>query len=94
MPKHWAGGYMSANEIVTVTQQYRERIRALLTPHELADFDAYEQRVQAQIDAGNPEPIEPTPVEHAIITKIAADARAAALHKQLMVLLRIETLPQ
>jgi hypothetical protein len=27
------------------------------------------------------------PVEHAITTKIAANARAAALHKQLMVLL-------
>jgi len=85
---------MSANEIVAVTRQYRERIIAILTPDEVADYDAYEQRVQAQIEARDLEPIEPTPVEHAVLTKIAADAQAAALHKQLMVLLRIETLPQ
>jgi hypothetical protein len=85
---------MSANEILTVTRQYRERISALLTPDEIANYDAYEQRVQAQIDAGDLEPIEQTPMEQAILAKIAADARAAALHKQLMVLLRLETLPQ
>jgi len=85
---------MSANEIATVARQYRERILALLTPNEVADYNAYEQRVQAQIDSRDLEPIEPTPVEDTVLTKIAADAQAAALHKQLMVLLRIETLPQ
>jgi hypothetical protein len=85
---------MSACEIATVTRQYRERIVALLTPDEIADYDAYEQRIAAQIDARDLGLIERTPVEQAVLTKIAADAQAAALHKQLMVLLRIETLPQ
>lgn len=85
---------MSANEIVTVTRQYRQRIVDLLTPDEVADYDAYEQRVQAQIDARNAQPIETTPAEDMVLAKIAADERAAVLHKQLMVLLRIEKLPQ
>jgi hypothetical protein len=85
---------MSTNEILTVTRQYRECISALLTPDEMADYDAYEQRVQAQIDARDLEPIERTPAEQVILTKIATDTRAAALHRQLMVLLRLETLPQ
>jgi hypothetical protein len=85
---------MSAHEIAMVTQQYRERILALLSPDEVTQYDAYEQRVQAQIDAPDLEPIEGTPVEQAVLAKIAADAQAAALHKQLMVLLRLEKLPQ
>src|SRR5689334_15024295 len=78
---------MSAHEIATVTRQYRERVTALLTPDEIARYDAYEQRVQATINVGDPGPIEPTSAEQAIQTKIAADTQAAALHKQLMVLL-------
>jgi hypothetical protein len=85
---------MSASEIATITRQYRERILALLTDNEIAQYDAYEQRVQAQIDAHNLEPVDPIPAEQTVLDKIAADERAAALHKQLMVLLRIETLPQ
>ena len=85
---------MSANEIAAVTHQYRARITALLTPDEIAQYDAYEQRIQTQINARDSGTTEPTPVEQAVLTKIAADAQAAALHKQLMVLLRIETLPQ
>jgi hypothetical protein len=85
---------MSVSEIATVTRQYRERITALLAPDEIADYDAYEQRIAAQIDTHDRELIEQTPVEQAILNKIAADAQAAALYKQLMVLLRIETLPQ
>jgi len=85
---------MSAYEIDTVTRQYRERIIALLTPDEIADYDAYEQRVAAQINARDPGPLEQTPVEQAVLGKIAADAQAAALYKQLMVLLRLEILPQ
>ena len=85
---------MSVSEIATVTHQYRERIAALLTPDELAQYDAYEQRVRAQSDAHDRRPIVGSPQEQAVLSKIAADAQAAALHKQLMVLLRIETLPQ
>jgi hypothetical protein len=85
---------MSASEIAAVTRQYRERINALLTPDEVAQYDAYEQRVEAQIEARDLGPIERTPIEQAVLNKIAADAQADALHKQLMVLLRIEKLPQ
>ena len=85
---------MSASEIATVTHQYRERITTLLTSDEVAQYDAYEQRLQEQIEVRPAEPIEQTPVEQALLAKIAADVQAAALHKQLMVLLRIETLPQ
>ena len=85
---------MSAHEIAAVSRHYRERISALLTPAEIADYDAYEQRVAAQIGAHEIGLIERTPVEQAVFSKIAADTQAAALHKQLMVLLRIETLPQ
>jgi hypothetical protein len=85
---------MSASEIAAVTRQYRERIIALLTPDEVAQYDAYEQRVEAQIEARDLEPIERTPIEQAVLNKIAADVQAEALHKQLMVLLRIEKLPQ
>ena len=85
---------MSASEIATVTQQYRERITAILSPDEITQYDAYAERVQAQIDARDQALIEPTSVEQAVLAKIAADVQAAALHKQLMVLLRIETLPQ
>jgi hypothetical protein len=85
---------MSASEIATVSQHYRDRIAALLTPAELVAYDAYEQRVRATAEARDPGPIEPTPAEQATLDKIAADTQAAALHKQLMVLLRVETLPQ
>ena len=85
---------MSVNEITTVTRQYQERIVAILTSDEAAQYDAYEQRVQVQINVRDSGLIEPTAVEQAVLNKIAADAQAAALHKQLMVLLRIETLPQ
>ena len=85
---------MSTSEITTVTRQYRERIIAILTPDELAQYDAYEQRMQVQANSRDSDPIEPTPAEQTVLDKIAADVQAAALHKQLMVLLRIETLPQ
>ncbi len=40
---------MSADEIALVSRRYRERIESLLTPEQLARFDAYEQRVQAAL---------------------------------------------
>jgi hypothetical protein len=85
---------MSANEIATVTHQYRERIAALLTADQLAAYDAYEQRLQASTATRDRGSVETTALEQAALDKIAADTQAAALHKQLMVLLRIETLPQ
>jgi hypothetical protein len=85
---------MSANEIATVSQQYRKRIAAILTPDELARFDAYQQRVQAAIARRDTAPVALTPDEQVVLDKIAADTQAAALHKQLDVLLRIEIPPQ
>ena len=63
---------MSACEIATVTRKYRERIIALLTPDEVAAYDAYEQRLQAQIDACNFEPTERMPVEQAVMRTVRA----------------------
>ncbi|HEU5098005.1 MAG TPA: hypothetical protein VFU22_03100 [Roseiflexaceae bacterium] len=85
---------MGAHEITMVTEQYRGRIAELLTPEEIAQYDLYEQRLMSMLSANESSSAEPTPAEQAVLDKIAMDERAAALHKQLMVLLRIETLPQ
>jgi hypothetical protein len=85
---------MSANEIATVTQQYRNRIEAILTPDELACFDAYQQHVQCAIARRDSGPVALAPDEQAVLDKIAADTQAMALRTQLNVLLRIEIPPQ
>jgi hypothetical protein len=85
---------MTADEIATVERQFRQRVQAILTPGELASYDAYQQRVQQAIDRRDLRPVAATPAEQAVLDIIAGDTQAAALHKQLLVLLRIETLPQ
>ncbi len=40
---------MSANEIAKVSEQYRGRLAAILTPDQLACFEAYQQRVEVAI---------------------------------------------
>ena len=85
---------MGSHEITLVSQQFRQRVEALLTPDELALFDAYQQRVQAAITRHDTAPIAQTPAEQAVVSKIAADPQAAALQKQLDILLRIEKPPQ
>jgi hypothetical protein len=85
---------MSANEMATVAQQYRNRLEALLTPVELARFDAYQQRIQAAIARHETVPIALSPEEQAVLDTLAADTQAAALRTQLDVLLRLEIPPQ
>lgn len=85
---------MSADEITTVTQHYRKRVEAILTPNELARYDAYQRRVQAAIARRDTAPVALAPDEQAVLDKLAADMQAAALHKQLDVLLGIEKPPQ
>jgi hypothetical protein len=85
---------MTAGEIATARRHYRERIEALLSPDELARFDAYQQRVAAALARQDPEPVTPTAEEQAVLARLAEDTQAGALRKQLDVLLRIETLPQ
>jgi hypothetical protein len=85
---------MSANEVALVSHRYRERIEAFLTPERLALFDAYEQRVQAAIARRDATPVLPTLDEQAVLDELAADMQAAALRKQLDILLRIEIPPQ
>ena len=85
---------MSASEQALLSQRLRERIESILSPEELADYDAYQQRLQAAIARHGVEPVEPTNSEQRTLDKLSADMQAAALQKQLMVLLRIETLPQ
>jgi hypothetical protein len=85
---------MTSNEIAAVAQQYRQRIEAILAPDELACFDTYEQRVRAAAARRDAAPMDLTSGEQAVLDKIAADLQAAALQKQLNILLRIETPPQ
>jgi hypothetical protein len=85
---------MSANEIAAVTQQYRNRIEAILTPSEMACFDAYQQRIQGTIARRDSGSIALLPDEQAVLDKIAADTQAVALRTQLNVLLRLEIPPQ
>jgi hypothetical protein len=84
---------MTSDEIQLARQRYRARLEAILTPAELARYDAYQQRVQARLAQSDPAPIAATPDEQAVLDKIAADVEAAALDKQLLVLLRVERLP-
>ena len=85
---------MSADEIATVTEQYRKRVEAILAPDELARYDAYQRRVQAAIARRDTAPVALHSGEQAVLDKLAADTQAAALHKQLDVLIRIEKPPQ
>ena len=85
---------MSVNEIATVERQLRERIASVLSPHQQASYDAYRQRIEDAVQRHNIDPIMPTADEQAALDVIANDTQAAALDKQLRVLLRIETLPQ
>jgi hypothetical protein len=85
---------MSANEIAAVTQQYQERVAAILSPAELAQFHAYEQRVQDAIARRDTAPVAATPQEQAALDRVAADQQAAVLRQQLDILLRIATPPQ
>jgi len=85
---------MTADEIATAKRHYRERVEALLSPDELAQFDAYQQRVAAATERNDPDPVVPTAEEQAVLAKLAEDTQATALRRQLDVLLRIETPPQ
>lgn len=88
------GDPMTAHEVATVARQLRERVVAILSPADLACYDAYQQRLQTATDQHTTAPIESSPEEQAVLAKVEDDMQAAALHKQLLVLLRIETLPQ
>lgn len=85
---------MSTQEIALVRDQYRARIAHILTPDELAEYDAYRARLEQASEVQTVAPVERTAPEQAVLDKIGEDQQAAALHKQLRVLLRVETLPQ
>jgi riboflavin biosynthesis pyrimidine reductase len=85
---------MTATEIDLVTRRLRARVEAILSGDELAAYDAYRGRVRAAMAQQDARPVEPTPVEQAVLGKIAADTQAAALDKQLLALIRVERLPQ
>ena len=85
---------MTTHEIAVAKRQYRDRIEALLTAEELAHLDAYHERVEVALATNGLDPVLPTPEEQAALDRLAEDAQATALRRQLDVLLRIETLPQ
>lgn len=85
---------MKSNEIATVSRQFHERVAAILSPEELAHYEAYQQRLRAANNRHDTAPVTPKPEEQAALDAIEADMRASALQKELRVLMRIETLPQ
>jgi hypothetical protein len=78
---------MTARELTTAYQRWRDRIEDILTPEQLALYDAYHQRLMRV-------PVVPTPDEQAVLDVIEADQQATALDRQLEILLRIQTPPQ
>jgi hypothetical protein len=85
---------MSANEIAMASQQYRRRLEDILTPEQLASFDAYQQRLQDAIARHDSAPVAATPEEQMVLDTVALDFEAETLKKQLDILLRITTPPQ
>ncbi|MBC8159654.1 MAG: hypothetical protein H7Z42_00420 [Roseiflexaceae bacterium] len=84
---------MSTQEIELVSQRLRDRTVAILTAQQLASYTTYRQRLAAAIERHDLDPVVPTTDEQTALDMIAQDSQAAALEKQLRVLLRIETLP-
>jgi hypothetical protein len=78
---------MTARELTTAYQRWRDRIEAILTPDQLALYDTYHQRLMRA-------PVVPTPDEQAVLDVIEADQQATVLDRQLEILLRVQTPPQ
>jgi hypothetical protein len=85
---------MSASEIELTRQRLRARVEAILSPGDLAVYDAYHQRIRAALARRDPHPIDTSAVEQRVLDKVARDSQAAALDRQLLALLRVERLPQ
>jgi hypothetical protein len=88
------GIFMSENEIETASRQFHERVAVILSPEELARYEAYQQRLREASARHDAAPVVPTFEEQAVLDAIEADMQATELRKRLRVLLRIETLPQ
>jgi hypothetical protein len=85
---------MSASEIELVRQRLRARIEEILSPANLAAYESYHDRLRAALSRHDPDPVVATAAEQAALDRIASDSQAAALDKQLLVLLRVDSLPQ
>lgn len=80
---------MTADEIAETGRRYRERLEALLTPEQLAHFDAYQRRVAEAVAAHDTSPVLIRPEEQAIFALIDADSQAQGLRAQLDILTRV-----
>ncbi|MFO7167834.1 MAG: hypothetical protein DIU80_007370 [Chloroflexota bacterium] len=85
---------MQSGEIQGVWQRYRARVAAILTPEELACYEAYQQRIRRAIERGDVAPIPVTEEEQAVLDKIASDIVATAIDRQFLALIRVAKLPQ
>ncbi|HWQ11150.1 MAG TPA: hypothetical protein VNL77_00025 [Roseiflexaceae bacterium] len=85
---------MQPGEIQRVWQRYRARVAAILTPEDLACYEAYQQRIRGAIDRGDVAPIPVTEEEQAVLDRIAADVQATAIDRQFLALIRVAKLPQ
>jgi hypothetical protein len=81
---------MTADEIAAATRHFRERVEALLSPAELACYDAYLRRLEASLTRSPAEPLRPTPDEQAALALIEGDSQARGLRAQLDILTRVD----
>lgn len=81
---------MTASEIDRVEGLLRERVEQLLSPEQLAQYDAYQRRLQAQIERHETDPLPRTPAEQAAYDLIDADPQAQGLRAQLDILTRVK----
>lgn len=85
---------MTVDEIQASFERFMARVSAILTPDELAVYQAYRRRLEAVAAQHDPNPIAILPAEQAVLDIIAADTEAATLRKQYSVLIGLEKLPQ
>jgi hypothetical protein len=85
---------LTVDEIQAAFQRFMARLDVILTPDELALYQAYRQRLEAAVSQHDPDSIAIQPSEQAVLDTIAADTEATALRKAYSVLIGLEKLPQ
>lgn len=85
---------MTTDEIRAAFERFMARVTAILTPDQLAVYQAYWRRVEASVVRHDPDPIAILPAEQTVLDLIAADTEATALRKAYSVLIGLEKLPQ
>lgn len=85
---------MTASEIERVEALLAARVAQILSAEQLAQYNGYRQRLEAQIERRETEPLAMTAEERAAFALIDADAEARGLRAQLDILTGIRVSPQ